>query len=120
MNFLAHFQMFSPVQFGFLPGRSTIGAIMEVMRAVVDGLDGGEQGMIVLCDLAKAFDCVSHDVLCTKLQHYGIRGVPFQLVISPLSARLQCVKLRDRVSKLTPVPHGIRDLSLDLSCLSFI
>jgi hypothetical protein len=29
----------------------------------------------IFCDLAKAFDCVNHEILITKLRYFGMKGL---------------------------------------------
>jgi len=36
----------------------------------------------ILVDLKKAFDIVNHEILNKKLERYGVRGLPLQLVKS--------------------------------------
>lgn len=119
MQFFNDFKVLNPAQFGFRPGCSTVGAVAEVVRDIVEGLDRGEQTMLILCDLTKAFDCVSHEILCEKLERQGVRGVPLRLLRSYLTGRAQCVELGGKKSEFLPVLHGVPQGSV-LAPLLFI
>ena len=50
-------------------------------------------------DLAKAFDCVNHEILLLTLQHYGIQGVNADRFRSYLSNRKQRVEGKINVAQ---------------------
>jgi hypothetical protein len=53
-------------------------------RKVVEG---------IFCDLQKAFDCVNHDILLTKLEFYVVTGTTLKLINFYLEGRYQKVIL---------------------------
>jgi hypothetical protein len=54
----------------------------------------------IFCDLQKAYDCVNHNILLTKLEFYGITGITYKLIKSYLQGRYQRVVLNNHSSSL--------------------
>ena len=57
--------------------------------------------------MSKAFDCINHKILATKLKHYGIRGVALNLISNYLLDRYQYVQIDDTVSQMRPLIKGV-------------
>ena len=76
-------------QFGFRAGRSTTHAIINQLQYIYDELDTGNVVLSLFLDFKKAFDSVDHDILISKMEHYGVRGAPRAWFESYLSDRKQ-------------------------------
>jgi len=63
--------------------------------------------LVVALDLAKAFDTVSHQILISKLQHYGINGISLAFFKSYLSDRIQCCAVENSISTPKSVSCGV-------------
>jgi hypothetical protein len=66
----------------------------------------------LFCNLQKAFDCVNHEILISKLKFYGISGIANRLIKSYLLSRYQRVIVNDNnLNKLSSqweeVKYGI-------------
>ena len=80
------------------------------MRLLEDwrgALDRNEYVAVVLMDLSKAFDCLPHDILLSKLSAYGLKNESVQLLNSYLSGRKQQVKLNNIVSSWSCIKKGV-------------
>ena len=65
---------------------------------------------LLLMDLSKAFDCISHDLIIAKLYAYGFDKGSLKFIYSYLKGRCQRVKINTNYSSwkdiLTGVPQG--------------
>ena len=78
-------------QFGFGKNSDTSDAIIEFLDYVYSSLGKKQSTIAVYLDFSKAFDTVNHEIVMSKLQHNGIRGVMLSWFKAYLSNRKQYV-----------------------------
>nr|CAI5820138.1 unnamed protein product [Callosobruchus analis] len=106
-SYLENNNFFHCCQFGFRSKCSTALAVKKVVDTIVHNLEKGEHVALTLCDLSKAFDCVSFEILVSKLEYIGIRGLSLDLFKSYLVERSLCVRADSHTSEIIPVRHGV-------------
>ena len=94
-KFWEKLNLFTEFQFGFRTKHSTNHAITCVYETILKELDNQKSVCGIFLDFAKAFDCVNHQILLDKLNHYGIRGNANKLLKSYLTNRYQCTVNND-------------------------
>ena len=99
--------LFSPYQFGFISGRSTILQLLHVLKLWTEIIDQGGTLDAIYCDFMKAFDKVPHKRLVYKVGKYGIKGKILSWIEAFLSGRTQCVNVNGNFSSSSPVTSGI-------------
>ena len=99
--------IFNNSQFGFLNSKSTTDALIKFSEEIYNSLDDSLHHVSVLIDLRKAFDTVNHNVLLSKLSHYGYRCDYLELLKSYLSDRFQFVNVGNTSSKILPLTCGV-------------
>ena len=106
-------------QYGFRKHHSTELAAIELTDKLFDNLDKKKIPLAVFIDLSKAFDTIDHDILLSKLQHYGIKGVALNWFRSYLTNRTQYVHYKDQISTEKTITTGVPQGSI-LGPLLFI
>ena len=106
-KFFNNNKLLYPLQFGFRQNYSTTYALISLTETIRKYLDEGKLDCGIFVDLQKAFDTVEHDILLTKLEHYGVRGLVNDWFKSYLSDRKKFVSINGRDSNLVSVLYGV-------------
>ena len=87
---------------------------------IIQGRELNKYTLAVFLDFSKAFDTIDHAILIKKLEHYGIRGTPQNLIRSYLNNRKQYCKINNTKSSTESLPpYGVPQGSI-LGPLLFI
>ena len=74
ITFIETHKILYDFQYGFRKNHSTILALIDIVDKIEFALDKNEYALGIFLDITKAFDSINHDILLTKLEHYGFRG----------------------------------------------
>lgn len=94
-------------QFGFRSGLSTASGIMDLVSYISEAFNDRKYVCTTFCDLSKAFDCVSHDLLIYKLAAYKFGRNTIKLIKSYLNNRSQIVDVAGVSSSARPINNGV-------------
>ena len=110
VEFWYKYNLFNDSQFGFRKSDSTNLALTCLHESILKQRDGSNLVCGILLDFAKAFECVNHQVLIDKLEHYGVKGHAYSLFKSYLSHRMQYTINNDQSSSMLPITIGVPQL----------
>ena len=97
-TFLEENNSFYPYQFGFRSNHSRNSALVEIIEEIREPCDKALFSFGVYPGLKKAFHTVTHIILLTKLEHYGIKGNANYLLCSLLTDRKQHTRVTEKDS----------------------
>ena len=94
-------------QYGFRAKYSTELALNELVDRIYSQLDEKKIPIAIFMDLSKAFDTIDHEILITKMEHYGITNLESKWFKSYLSDRKQYVEFNNTQSATEIITTGV-------------
>ena len=118
LKYLNKYNILLNNQYGFRKNHSISYALIHLLNKITTAFDDKKYTIGIFLDLSKAFDTVDHDILFTKLEHYGIRGLALEWIKYYFVNRHQYVESNSISSSLSTIKCGVPQGSI-LGPLSF-
>ena len=98
---------FSSGQSGFLRLHSTVTCLLKNTDDRYNGMDLGKLVGLVFIDLKKTFDTIDHNILCKKLELYGVQQREISWFKSYLTNRKQFFRVNGVDSEIGDIEVGV-------------
>jgi hypothetical protein len=105
--YLSNTNQLHPLQFGFRKGHACGDAVRSIISHCINQRKQRISTVMMFLDFSKAFDCVDHDILISKLSSMGLKGSVLALLCSFLSDRKQFVNFGGHNSTVLPISTGV-------------
>jgi len=95
-------------QYAFKPTGSTTAALVHFTHCATHMLEQNNNFVrCLMIDFSKAFDCVDHAILLSKLAEYSVPAVIINWIVSFLTDRSQACKVNGYLSSFQSINQGI-------------
>ena len=106
-SFFHTYDLLSKKQFGFREGSNTELATLHVINKIMPSIQNKKFAICVFLDYRACFDTICRNILFSKLERYGVRGLPLDLIKSYFHGRKQYVCIKDVHSRVKEQNIGV-------------
>ena len=106
-KYLTEHNLLFTAQSGFRPGHSCETALLRMMDLWIAAMDRDEVNDVIMLDLRKAFDLISHECLLEKLRIYQCDDNSSKLFRSYLTGRTQQTSVKGHLSETAVITASV-------------
>ena len=111
-SFLQKNNITNKSQHGFRSSHSTSTAVIDLIDSITSALDHKLMALALFIDMSKAFDLLDQAILISRLERYGVRGVPLSRFSSYLASRFHFIEINNNRSLCKVIKTGIPQRSI--------
>ena len=107
LSFFNKYNLLSKNQFGFRKNKNTELAILELINKIMPAIKNQSYCICVFLDYKACFDTISREILLSKIEKYGVRGVGLEFIRAYFTNRKQYVSFKSSHSQVETQQIGV-------------